>query len=101
MMSKEVWNNMRSSIIMQRDEGLLIDDTQRENFYIQECMAELDYSGTECQYDDGNIIDPKTGNPVSNDIADAIHRRVKQRSGTESILADKMLRQLDKLEDLS
>ena len=43
MMGKDTIDNMRSSIIKQRDEGLVIDPEQLEVLFIRECEAQSDF----------------------------------------------------------
>ena len=105
MMGKDTIENMRASIIEERDEGLLIDPEQLEILYIRECEAQSELyddetGGKVWSYDNGNIVD-ENGNSAPADIQTAIRLRVKQRSANESHKADKMLRQLDRMEDLA
>tara|TARA_R110000824_G_scaffold380969_1_gene573525 strand:- start:289 stop:606 length:318 start_codon:yes stop_codon:yes gene_type:complete len=104
MMGKDTIENMRSSLIEQRDEGLLIDPNQLEILHIRECEAQSELydkktSSKVWSYDNGNIVD-EDGNNAPADVDAAIRLRVKQRSANESHKADKMLQQLDRMEKL-
>ena len=105
MMGKDTIENMRSSIIKHRDDGLVIDPEQLEVLFIRECEAQSDFYDKKkikkvWSYDNGDIVD-ENGQSAPAEIQDAIRRRVNQRSANESHKADKMLRQLDRMEDLA
>ena len=98
-LGKNSLKDIRDMIDKQHKKGAFLSREDMTNIYINECDAEQHYTGTECQYNDGNIVDPKTGNPVPNDIAEDIHRRVKLIASNKSDRkVDEMLRTLDKLE---
>ena len=98
-LGKNSLKDLRDMIIKQQKQGTFVSQDEMTSIFINECDAEQMYSGTECQYDGEDIVDPKTGNPVSADIDADIRRRVKLIASNKSDRkVDDMLQSIDNLE---
>ena len=84
-----------------KKEGNLIGKDQKEQLYIQECIAQEDYGGPLCQYDEGRIVNADTGESVTSEVEAAIHERVKKRSVNGSLKAQQILAPIERMEDKS
>jgi hypothetical protein len=89
-------DNLIKEIEKKRADGSLMDPQQMEQFYIQECAAQTDYDKDDVQYvyDNGQIMDFKTGEPASKDVVKAIKQRVKQLNASAGLGGQELLNKL-------
>lgn len=94
---------MIDDIKKMRQDGTLIDKSLIKQLYIQETDAQSDYDRAkdlEYTYENGKILDKKTGKPAPPDVVKAIDERVKLLHGNQATVGNDIIKKLQGLTEL-
>ena len=94
---------MIDNIRKMRQDGTLIDTTLIEQLWIQETNAQTDYDRAENKeytYQNGQVIDQKTGRPAPPDVVKAIELRVMKQHAVQATVGNDIIKKLQGLTEL-